>query len=60
MKKIGSAKKWFRRETDYRCSGEEGIGIAKKGGGDIEREREREASRVTTRRTFPQGHWLEK
>lgn len=41
MKKIGSAKKWFRRETDYRCSGEEGIGIAKKGGGDIERERER-------------------
>lgn len=59
MKKIGSAKKWFRRETDYRCSGEEGIGIAKKGGETL-REREREASRVTTRRTFPQGHWLEK
>lgn len=44
MKKIGSAKKWFRRETDYRCSGEEGIGIAKRGG-DIERERERERSK---------------
>lgn len=40
MKKIGSAKKWFRRETDYRCSGEEGIGIAKKGGETL-RERER-------------------